>query len=211
MCLGRDRWAVLEASLAEPHYIKCVDLWRGPGVIVAAGQATGRVSLVSFGPPDPVLTESLRRTEFSPKQPRNCAALAWHPTEQSLLAVGFDRMRSDCGVLVWDVAASEGRLVEVGQPGDHCSSLAWSGRSSYLAAGLNGRTVRLFDTRANPQKHLAGTQTKATFGLRQGRRGSCEVLHDIVGLKITNRYVKYNSTVRIKLLSLSPTSVRNRE
>ena len=159
---------MVECSLAEPHYIKCVDLWRGPAIIVAAGQATGRVSLVSFGSSSqPASTDLVRRTEFSPKQPRNCAALAWHPAEQSLLAVGFDRMRSDCGLLVWDVSAGEGRLVEVGQPGDHCSSLAWVGRSSSsLAAGLNGRTVRIFDTRANPQKHVAGTQTKATFGLR---------------------------------------------
>lgn len=163
--IGRDRWAVLEASLSEPHYIKCVDLWHGPGLIVAAGQATGRVSLVSFGMPEPTLADRLRRTELSPKQPRNCAALAWHRAETSLLAVGFDRMRSDCGVMVWDVAAGEGRLVEAGQPGDHCSSLAWVGRSSCLAAGLNGRTVRVFDTRANPQKHVAGTQTKATFGV----------------------------------------------
>jgi hypothetical protein len=129
--------------------------------MVAAGQANGRVNLVFFGPPDP----TLRRTEFSPKQPRNCAALAWHPAEHNQLALGFDRMRSDCGVMVWDVAPGEGRLVEVGQPGDHCSSLAWVGRSSSLAAALNGRTVRIYDTRANPQKHVAGTQTKATFGL----------------------------------------------
>jgi hypothetical protein len=148
----------------EPHYIKCVSLCHGPGVLLAAGQATGRVNLVTFGPPDPAPPLG-RRTEFTPKQPRNCAALAWHPAQHSQLALGFDRMRSDCGVMVWDVAPGEGRLVEVGQPGDHCSSLAWVGRSSSLAVALNGRTVRIFDTRANPQKHVTGTLTKATFGL----------------------------------------------
>ena len=162
---------MLQAVLAEPHYITCVDLWHGPGVVVAAGQATGRVSLVTFGANPTAAAQHHLRTEFSPKQARNCAALAWHPTEQqhSLLAVGFDRMRSDAGVLVWDVAGSESRLIEVGQPGDHCSSLAWSRGAAgcCLTAGLNGRTVRVFDTRANPQKQVASTQTKAVFGLRQ--------------------------------------------
>ena len=35
-------------TVAEPHYIKCVDLWGGQGVVVAAGQAMGRISFVIF-------------------------------------------------------------------------------------------------------------------------------------------------------------------
>ena len=35
-------------TVAEPHYIKCVDLWGGQGVVVAAGQASGRISFVTF-------------------------------------------------------------------------------------------------------------------------------------------------------------------
>ena len=35
-------------TVAEPHYIKCVDLWGGLGVVVAAGQAMGRISFVIF-------------------------------------------------------------------------------------------------------------------------------------------------------------------
>ena len=35
-------------TVAEPHYIKCVDFWGGQGVVVAAGQAMGRISFVIF-------------------------------------------------------------------------------------------------------------------------------------------------------------------
>ena len=35
-------------TVAEPHYIKCVDLWGGLGVVVAAVQAMGRISFVIF-------------------------------------------------------------------------------------------------------------------------------------------------------------------
>ena len=35
-------------TVAEPHFIKCVDLWGGQGVVVAAGQAMGRISFVIF-------------------------------------------------------------------------------------------------------------------------------------------------------------------
>ena len=35
-------------TVAEPYYIKCVDLWGGQGVVVAAGQAMGRISFVIF-------------------------------------------------------------------------------------------------------------------------------------------------------------------
>ena len=42
------RSAVLLDTVAEPHYIKCVDLWGGQGVVVAAGQASGRISFVTF-------------------------------------------------------------------------------------------------------------------------------------------------------------------
>ena len=45
-------------TVAEPHFIKCVDLWGGQGVVVAAGQAMGRISFVIFG-------RFLRRTSQS--------------------------------------------------------------------------------------------------------------------------------------------------
>ena len=35
-------------TVAEPYYIKCVDLWGGQGVVVADGQAVGRISFVIF-------------------------------------------------------------------------------------------------------------------------------------------------------------------
>ena len=42
-----DNDQVLLSTLTEP-LTKCVAVWGGPGVVLAAGQATGRVSFVSF-------------------------------------------------------------------------------------------------------------------------------------------------------------------
>ena len=50
-CVFNDlytRYAELVNCVTEPHYIKCVSIWRGEGVLLAVGQATGRVSLISL-------------------------------------------------------------------------------------------------------------------------------------------------------------------
>ena len=52
-------------TVAEPHYIKCVDLWGGQGVVVAAGQASGRISFVTFRRFDISQVECKHVTVFS--------------------------------------------------------------------------------------------------------------------------------------------------
>ena len=59
------RSAVLLDTVAEPHYIKCVDLWGGQGVVVAAGQASGRISFVTFRRFDISQVECKHVTVFS--------------------------------------------------------------------------------------------------------------------------------------------------
>ena len=56
-------------------------------------------------------------------------------------------------------------MVELGLT-ESCCSLAWLHRSpATLAAGVNGKVVRLCDTRAGSSKPAASTQTRATLGL----------------------------------------------
>lgn len=163
--LNGQRSAVLLDTVAEPHYIKCVNVWGGQGVVVAAGQASGRVSFVTFrhelgGEGGGGL---LGDRELQPRTPRPCSALGWHPGCHNILASGYEKHRSDFGLLVWDLAGQDKPVTEIGMT-DSCSSLAWFPSRHSLAAGVNGKMVRLYDTRA-PAKPAATTLSRATSGL----------------------------------------------
>ena len=54
-------------------------------------------------------------------------------------------------------------MTEIGMT-DSCASLAWFPSRHSLAAGVNGKMVRLYDTRA-PVKPAATTLSRATAGL----------------------------------------------
>ncbi|XP_023330654.1 GATOR complex protein MIOS [Eurytemora carolleeae] len=162
--IGVDRYAELVNCVTEPHYIKSVSIWRGEGVRLAVGQATGRVSLISLS--DDLNLEFASEKEFNPKQSRPCSALAWHPTQYTLLAAGYEKVRTEDGIVVWDLSQSqltEKPLHETGH-GDHCTSLSWAHTQPLLVAGLNTKTVKIFDSR-NGMKTVNQTQTRATYGL----------------------------------------------
>jgi len=163
--LSSSRAAVLLATVSEPHYIKCVDVWGGEGVVVAAGQASGRISFVSFKDGE---GKFLLDKELIPRTPRHCTALAWHrgSNTNTLLASGYEKHRSDYGLLVWDLGQQrvvDKPVVEMGMT-DSCCSLAWFKAGHSLAAGVNGKMVRLCDTRVS-HKQAATTLTRATSGL----------------------------------------------
>lgn len=161
--LSGQRAAVLLDTVAEPHYVKCVHVWGGQGVVVAAGQASGRVSFVTFRSEASGEGALLADRELQPRTPRPCAALAWHPNSHNLLASGYEKHRSDFGVLVWDLAGQDKPVTEIGLA-DSCASLAWFPSRQCLATGVNGKMVRVYDIRA-PTKPVGGTQSRATSGL----------------------------------------------
>jgi len=163
--IGPDRYAELLSCVKEPHYIKCVDLWKGQGVLMAVGQATGRISLIPLSEvKGDILTAE--RDEYLPRQSRVCNNLAWHPTNLSLLAAGFDKVRTEYGIVVWDLGQhklSDKPVFEVANA-DQCNSVSWIHGQPSLVAGLSAKTVRVFDTRTN-MKVVNQTKTSATFGV----------------------------------------------
>ena len=90
---GADQ--VLLSSLTEPQFIRCVAVWGGLGVVLAAGQATGRVSFVSFQEGE---GRHLLDRELPARVTRQVTALAWAPGASSVLATGFEKHRSDPSV-----------------------------------------------------------------------------------------------------------------
>ena len=45
--------------------------------------------------------------ELQPRTPRPCSALAWHPACHNILASGYEKHRSDFGLLVWYLAGQD--------------------------------------------------------------------------------------------------------
>ena len=159
--LGGEQVALHLATLQEPQYVRCADLWPGDGVILAAGQASGRISFVSFRDGEGKFL--VERGELTPRTSRTCSAVSWYrgPGHASILASGYEKHRTDNAIAVWDLTQvimsdsvlyiitdnmSQGRMtdikpvVEFGLT-DSCCSLAWF-QSSTLAAGMNGKIVR---------------------------------------------------------------------
>lgn len=160
--IGTNRYAELIQSITEPRrYIKCVDLNKGYFSMLAIGQTNGKVSLVNLS------AKNIDESEYSPRISHSCTSLQWHPYNHTVLAAGFEKLRTEHGVLVWDI--KDGRslaepLSEAGN-GDHCCSLAWiTNNSNLIVAGLGVKTVKIFDTRSN-MKAVKQTMTKATYGL----------------------------------------------
>ena len=105
------------------------------------------------------------KRELLPRAERPCTTLAWHPASHNILASGYERHRSDFGLLVWDLERQEYHkpVAEMGMT-DSCASLAWFHSQQSVVAGVNGKMVRMYDIR-NPSKAASTTTTRATAGL----------------------------------------------
>jgi WD40 repeat protein len=66
-------------------------------LLVAAGQANGKVVLCNFMP------SQENHIEFTPRQQRPCLTLSWSQSECNLLAMGFDKNKSDHSISIWDI------------------------------------------------------------------------------------------------------------
>ena len=86
---------VLLSTLTEPQFIRCVAVWGGQGVVLAAGQATGRVSFVSFQDGE---GRHLLDRDLPPRVTRQVTALSWAPRASSVLATGWEKHRTDPAV-----------------------------------------------------------------------------------------------------------------
>ncbi len=151
------------------------------GVLLAVGQANGRVVLTSLGQSNNSKCKELVGKEFVPKHARQCNTLAWNPVDSNWLAAGLDKHRADFSVLIWDISSKfspeavpaekvrlsgdvdSGLVVtkplyELGQ-NDACLSLCWLPRDhqKLLLAGMH-RNLAIFDLRNTSQKTFVNTK-----------------------------------------------------
>jgi hypothetical protein len=67
---------------------------------LVVGLQNGRVVVTNFS--NDIGQNSFVK-EFVPKYTRACNDVAWNPSLTNMIAVGFDKLRSDFGALVWDI------------------------------------------------------------------------------------------------------------
>ncbi|XP_054286757.1 GATOR complex protein MIOS [Macrosteles quadrilineatus] len=163
--------AHLLATIANHHYVKCVDIYPQPeqDILLAVGQANGKVVLTSFGPSafDAV---GLTGMELAPKHARQCHAVAWNPSQPSMIAAGYDKYRTDHSVLLWDVLRPSDPslyirpIAELGLS-DTAHSLVWlPHQPRSLVIGMNNKHLKLVDLR-DSSKASNSAPTKAVYGV----------------------------------------------
>ncbi|KAJ8676074.1 hypothetical protein QAD02_011860 [Eretmocerus hayati] len=170
----------LLATNSSNYYIKCIDIYPSPepDVLLAVGQANGKVLLTTFGPST---FDSLGLTgkEFVPKHARQCNAVAWNPVDPNLFVCGLDKYRTDQSLLLWDIvkgpSSSERshnnnqnetvRPVAEAGVSETVHSLAWfRNEPKCLVASVNNKQLKIFDFR-DPVKIINTTATKAVYSV----------------------------------------------
>lgn len=117
--LGDDCVAELDCQIPEPpHYIRCVQVvpsaggaaddeaaLKGGDIRFAVGQASGRITLMSFDEVNHVGHHSHVVKEFGPRvSGRVCHGMAWNLKRPYVLAAGYEKSRNDYAILIFDTS-----------------------------------------------------------------------------------------------------------
>lgn len=143
-------------TLTDVAFAKCLAWLPVPELegVIALGHLNGRIHLASIlGAND---SSSIIGKEYASKHNRQCNTLAWGTTDPYMLAAGFDKHRSEHGLLLWDMSKTGSdsmRPVMEAAFGDTVASLAWFNFIGIptLVAGVNSKQLRLYDIRGNNQ------------------------------------------------------------
>lgn len=156
-------------SFTDVAFAKCLAWLPVPELegVIAIGQTNGRILLTSvLGPGE---TSPFHGKEYASKHNRQCNAVSWGLAEPYILAAGFEKHRSEHGLILWDVAKgvndSNRPIMEMAF-GDTITSVTWFNHSHTMATGVNSKQLRLYDFR-DGTKHTGSTNTRAVFSIVQ--------------------------------------------
>ena len=117
---------------------------------LAIGHTNGRVLLTSILGSD--VSCPFNGQEYTSKHNRQCNVVAWGVVKPHLLLGGFDKHRSESGLMMWDVGRtgheSTRPLMEAAF-GDSVSSVAWFNHLQTIVAGVNNKNLRIYDARGD--------------------------------------------------------------
>ncbi|XP_066586197.1 GATOR2 complex protein MIOS [Prorops nasuta] len=172
--------AHLLATSTNYHYVKCIDICPQPepDILLAVGQASGKVALATFGP-TVFDSTGLPGKELVPKHARPCNSVAWNPVDTNLLVSGLDKHRTDNSILLWDVVkgsvasdriyhhslAQTDSIRPVAETGvsEVIHSLDWFNNvPRCLVVGANNKQLKIIDFR-DSSKIVNTAPTKAVY------------------------------------------------
>ncbi|GLH08738.1 GATOR complex protein MIOS [Gryllus bimaculatus] len=193
--------ANLLASNSSHHYVKCVDIYpqAEPDLLLAIGQANGKVVLTTFGPTT-FDSRGLPGKELTPRHARQCNAIAWNPFDTNLIVAGLDKYRAEHSILVWDVFKCSHHVIEtkgssftsssqqqsssvseLARPvyelgmSEIVNSLAWFNfQPRSIIVGMNNKHLRMIDLR-DTSRTVCSTPTKAVYGLAVDPHNDCQL------------------------------------
>ncbi|KAJ7595018.1 hypothetical protein C8J56DRAFT_928212 [Mycena floridula] len=173
------------SSQHDLQHMKCFAWSPDPSLddLVAVGHTTGTVDLIRLEAskatrPNSGVLSSGPRVSLTVRNSRACNALAFSSADPNYLAVGLDKVRGDCSLVIWDIQTAlptlsvnpitssslprpqpqiprgdigprDSRILQQHAPADTVSALAFVQKSTHLLlAGISLRWFRLFDLRS---------------------------------------------------------------
>lgn len=174
--------AHLLATNTNHHYVKCIDIYPQlePDILLAVGQANGKVVLTTFGPTI-FDSQGLTGKELVPKHARQCNTVAWNPIDTNLIVSGLDKHSKDHSILLWDInkslqcaervhhhntvqTDSVRPIAEVGVS-ETIHSVAWfKHEQKCMVVGANNKQLKIIDFR-DSAKVVNTAVTKAVYNV----------------------------------------------
>ena len=101
------------------------------------GDGSGKITLIQSSNP-------FELRSFVTKQQRAVLSLDWSTFNESLILCGYDKVRSSCSGMIWDV--SSGTSIQL-LPCEGPAYLKWIPRESNLLACSSPKQIRIIDSR----------------------------------------------------------------
>ena len=188
------------------QYIKCIATsHQEDELLVAAGQISGKVSIVNFMP----VAES--NLEFTPRQNRPSLSLAWNEQELNLLAMGFDKNKFDHSISVWDVsrgAASDTSIVNLIGLSESAHSICWDKKN--LIAGMSSKYIKMMDLRGSPTALTVNTRAVNGLTMSSNNRLLSSYYENVVNIfdlrKFTEPINQFQLANNLAQISWCPTT-----
>lgn len=152
-CLKYSTKVVRSFELGSPAH--CIDvLDHGDKELIALGRQDGTAEVHER-------CTAAAVSILPARQQRNCTSVKFNPA--GLLALGLDKVRNDSSLIVHDIHANKDICTFAHS--EAVSSLAWMPAASHcILAGLNYRTLKMIDIRADPKANAAlSISSKAVY------------------------------------------------
>lgn len=148
------------------RFVKAIDCSFNSETIVAVGLTTGKLLAINYDTPNKPLCVEFTYTPIQKSSPRSLYAGCLRfkgPLDSSMVAVGYDRSKSEATVSLWDI--HKNLMVGLfGAASDSTISMSWASEFNCIFAGVGSKAIKCFDVRSG-QKETISLATKSVHGI----------------------------------------------